>query len=163
MSKVPQWKKDAIQREDLYRDKPKQPNKCLRVALPIPPSVNDLHFHTRYGGKRLKPKAREYIRDSRALINLAIEEQHWEVPSVCTWLYIDMVFYMPDRKIRDSHNCLKILLDVMEEIVFINDYYVMPRIQGVEYDKENPRVEVVIIPQTRNNRIKGLKVTQVVV
>ncbi len=54
-----------------------------------------------------------------------------------TWLYADMWFFMPDKRKRDSHNTLKILLDVMEGFVYENDFYVMPRIQEVAYDKEN--------------------------
>ena len=53
-----------------------------------------------------------------------------------------MWFFMPDKRKRDSHNTLKILLDAMEGFVYENDFYVMPRIQEVAYDKENPRVEI---------------------
>jgi Holliday junction resolvase RusA-like endonuclease len=93
------------------------------------------------------------------LINEAVEEQRWGKPERTEWLYVDLVFYMPDRKIRDSHNCLKILLDVLQGTVFVNDYFCLPRIQSVEYDKENPRVEVLITHQTKTQREKGIKTT----
>ena len=142
---------------DLYRDKPQCPNKKLRLSLPLPPSVNHMYFNTRGGGKRLTKKAENYIRESRSLINLAIEEQRWLKQDKSTWYYIDLVFFMPDRRIRDSHNMLKLLLDVMQGIIFENDYYAMPRIQAVEYDTENPRVEVCVMPQSANARDKGLR------
>jgi crossover junction endodeoxyribonuclease RusA len=148
---------------DLVRVQPTSTNRTLSMKLPVPPSVNHLHYNTRGGGKRLTAKAQHYIRDSRALINLAIEEQRWEKAKKGVWLYVDLVFYFPDRRIRDSHNCLKILLDVMQGIVYENDYTVLPRIQSVEYDKDDPRVELRVLPQTKNNRSKGLKTTQVVV
>ena len=146
--------KDII---DLYRDKPKYPNKKLRLSLPIPTSVNHMYINTRGGGKRLTKQAEDYIRRSRSLINLAIEEQKWLKQDKSTWYYIDLVFFMPDRRIRDSHNCLKLLLDVMQGIIFDNDYYVMPRIQSVEYDSDNPRVEACVFAQSENARDKGLQ------
>ena len=145
---------------DLYRDKPQYPNKKLRITLPIPPSVNHMYHNTRSGGKRLTRKAEDYIRDSRAIINQAIEEQRWIKQDKATWYYIDLTFFMPDRRIRDSHNCLKLLLDVMQGIVFDNDYYAMPRIQSVEYDKENPRLEVCVFAQSENARDKGIQLAQ---
>lgn len=147
--------------EDLVRAKPTLRNKTLSIALPVPPSVNHLHYHTRGGGKRLTSKAQNYIRDSRALINLAVDEQKWILQKKNVWMYVDMVFYFPDRRIRDSHNCLKLLLDVMQGIVFENDYSVLPRIQSVEYDKERPRVELTVSVQKQSSRTKGLKVTKV--
>jgi crossover junction endodeoxyribonuclease RusA len=126
--------------------------KALTLSLPVPPSVNSMYVNTRGGGKRLSAKAESYTRVSRALINLAIQEQSWVKPNRSVWLYADMVFYMGDRRIRDSHNCLKLLLDVMQGIVYQNDYFVLPRIQSVEYDKGNPRVEVRIYPQSELSR-----------
>jgi len=142
---------------DLYRDKPQYPNKKLRITLPLPPSINHMYYNLKKGGKKLTPKAEEYVRDSRALINLAIDEQKWIKQKHATWYYIDLVFYMPDRRVRDSHNMLKLLLDVMQGIVYKNDYYVLPRIQSVEYDTEDPRVEVCVIPQTNTARDKGIR------
>ena len=145
------------QSPDLYRDNAQFPNKRLIISLPLPPSVNHMYHNTRNGGKRLTKRSENYIKESRALINLAIEEQRWIKQDKSTWFYVDLVFFMPDRRIRDSHNMLKLLLDVMEGVVFENDYYAMPRIQGVEYDKENPRVEICVVPQTKSNRNKGLR------
>lgn len=45
----------------------------------------------------------------------------------------------------------------MQDIVYDNDYYVCPRIQSVEYDKNNPRVEICITPQTNSTRVKALQ------
>jgi len=128
----------------------------------VPPSVNAIYYNTRGGGRRLTKVAEHYIRDARALINEAIYDQSWEMQKKGVWLYIDLVFYFPDRRRRDSHNCLKVLLDTLESIVYQDDMYVMPRIQSVEYDKEDPRVEMRVTAQSRNNREKGLLATQLV-
>ena len=142
--------------EDLYRDTPKYPHKKLYLTLPLPPSVNHMYYTSKRGHKRLTEKAEDYIVVSRALINEAIEEQKWLKQKKSTWFYIDLVFYMPDRRIRDSHNMLKLLLDVMQGIVYENDYYALPRIQHVEYDKENPRVEVIVLPKLNKLYKKAL-------
>ncbi|TCX53818.1 RusA family crossover junction endodeoxyribonuclease [Dehalobacter sp. 14DCB1] len=149
-------KRKDIDEHDLFRDKPQYSNKRLKISLPLPPSVNHMYYNTRNGGKRLTPTAENYIRVSRALINEAIDEQKWLRQNDSTWYYVDLVFYMPDRKIRDSHNMLKLLLDVMQGVVYKNDYYAQPRVQSVEYDKENPRVEVCITTQSKNDRIKAI-------
>ena len=143
--------------DDLFRTTPLHPSKKLRISLPLPPSVNHMYIPLRSGGKRLTNTAEKYIRDSRALINLAAEEQRWVKQNKATWYYIDLVFFMPDRRIRDSHNMLKLLLDVMQGVVYENDYYVCPRINSVEYDTENPRVEVLIKSQTAKDRERALE------
>jgi crossover junction endodeoxyribonuclease RusA len=147
--------------EDLPRKRPKSISKSLSLSLPIPPSVNAIYYNTRGGGRRLTRKAEHYIRDVRALTNLAMDEQHWTKQEKGVWLYMDLVFYFPDRRRRDSHNCLKVLLDAIESLAYIDDMYVLPRIQSVEYDKENPRVELRVTAQSKNNRDKGLKTTKV--
>lgn len=146
--------------DDVLRCKPNSINKTLTISLPIPPSVNSMYYNTSGGGRRLTAKAEHYVRDAKAIINQAVEDQKWVKASRGVWLYIDMVYYFPDRRIRDSHNCLKILMDVMQGKVYQNDYSALPRIQGVEYDKENPRVELKVTYQTETSRVKGKHVTK---
>ena len=138
-------------KEDLPRNKPASSNKKLHITLPIPTSVNAMYTLKR----RLTAEARRYITLSTALINEAIEEQRWSMEKKGTWLYIDMMYYFPDLRNRDASNCLKILLDVMQDRVYENDMYALPRIQGVELDRENPRVEIVITLQNERQRKKG--------
>lgn len=147
------FRKQAELNNDLFRAKPKHPHKSLRFEVSLPPSVNAIYTLK----KGLTAKAQRYIRDTRALINLACDEQFWQCSLPPHWLYVDLVFHMPDRKIRDSHNCLKILMDAMQGIVFENDYFAMPRIQAVEYDKDNPRVVCVITHQRQEQRDMSLK------
>ena len=143
-------------KKDLFRDTPKHPTQYLKMSLPLPPSINSSHINTNRGGRKLTYKAKNYIRDARAKAHLEVEEQGWEIAKDSTWYYIDLVFFMPDRRIRDSHNMLKLLLDVLQGILYENDYYVLPRIQSVELDKIRPRVEFVIHAQTTESREKSL-------
>lgn len=142
--------------EDLYREEPRNPRKKFAIMLPLPPSVNHMYIHKRNGSKILTREAEDYVRKSRAMINESMELQSWEVQGEKVWYYAELYFFMKDRRIKDSHNMLKLLLDVMQGIAFGNDYYVMPRIHAVEYDEQFPRVEVVIRPQTHKERMKML-------
>lgn len=144
---------------DVYRDVPKNVNKTLRLTLPLPPSVNHMHIMKRNGSRILTKTAQNYIKQAKALINLAIDEQKWLKQEYAVWMYMDAVVYMPDRRIRDSHNLLKLLIDVMQGEVFSNDYYLMPRIQGVEFDAEYPRIEIRISTQSERDREKAVKIT----
>lgn len=131
------------QQKGLKRCASRYPNKILKLSLPMPPSINHMYINTKNGGKKLTKKAERYIRDARALANLAIEEQLWIKENAPVWYYLDIYFYMPDRRIRDSHNTIKILMDALQGSIYINDYYCMPRIQDVDYDPANPRIEII--------------------
>ncbi|MDD3957978.1 MAG: RusA family crossover junction endodeoxyribonuclease [Candidatus Izemoplasmatales bacterium] len=110
----------------------------MKLTLPIPPSVNHMYV----GPKRaMDAKARAWFTEAGLLTRKQCVDQGWGMTKEA-WLYADMKFYMPDLRRRDSHNTIKILLDVMEGFVYENDFYVMPRIQLVGHDKENPRVEI---------------------
>lgn len=146
----------AKKNDDLFRDKPNYPRKKLFVSLPIAPSVNHYMGTKRNGRHYIKKSGKEFIRNATASVNLAIEQQNWMVQGRDVWMYMDLVVYMPDRIVRDSHNMLKILIDVFQGTVMDNDYYCMPRIQSVEYDKENPRIEVIVKPQLKTERNKFL-------
>lgn len=150
-------KENAKKKDDLYRSEPQFPKKKLRLTLPLPLSVNHMYYNTRYGGKRLKPEAENYIRTATSITLAEMEDTLWKMQKDATWYYMDLLFYMPDRITRDSHNMLKLLLDTLEGSAYHNDYYIMPNILGVEYDKKNPRVEVILRPQTKKDREKVLK------
>jgi len=127
------------------------------MSLPLPISVNHMYVHLRGGGKCLTARAEAYLRDAKALVNVAIEENEWIRQRNSTWYYLDLIFYLPDRRKRDSHNLIKLLLDMMEGIVYENDYYIMPRVQAVEYDPDSPRVIVYVAPQKESERQKWIK------
>ena len=147
----------AKKQEDLYRDEHAKVFQTLIMTVPLPPSQNHMYVNNGRGGRTLSAKAKSYLRDLKAWARLQVEEQEWKLRDDSTWYYIDMVFFFPDRRKRDSHNQIKLLLDGLEEIVYVNDRYALPRIQCVEYDKKNPRLELCITPQTKQARKKALK------
>lgn len=133
--------------EDLNRDTPKYPFQTLTMSIPIPPSVNHMYIHKKNGSKILTKKAKGYIKEIQTICKKSKKEQGWKTDKEYVWYVMDLYFYFPDKRKRDSHNCLKLLLDCLEGLLFENDYYILPRIQYVTLDRDNPRVEVVFYPQ----------------
>lgn len=132
--------------EDLKRDKPLYPKQQLKLVIPVPPSVN--HIYQSAGrGRRLTTSAKNYIKTVQDICKRATIGQGWKKDSDCVWYVMDLYFYFPDKLIRDSHNCLKILTDALEGLLFKNDYFVLPRIQHVSLDRNNPRLEIIYYPE----------------
>lgn len=133
--------------KSLYKDEPKYPNQRVKIVLPFPPSQNHMYFTAKNGSRILKDTAKKYFANAQKICIKAIKKQGWKEDLDSVWYYADMVFYMPDKRKRDTHNTLKITLDAMEKIVYPNDYYVLPRIQDVHLDVKNPRVIITIYPK----------------
>ncbi len=109
--------------------------------------------------KHLTKRAQEYVRTASAIINESIEEQKWQLTEKGIWLYVDMVFYFRDKRIQDASNCLKLLLDIMQGRVYQNDMFALPRIQGVDYDRISPRLELCITHQKKRDKEKAVLLT----
>ena len=131
--------------------------KTFKISIPIPVSLNHMYINTRGGGKRLNKRAEEYMRIVRAMLNEEMDNSGWKMSRNGFWLYADMTFYMPDVRVRDNHNLFKLMFDVMEGYLFTNDYYIMPRVNSVELDRCNPRIDIVIHSQTKKEREKYLQ------
>lgn len=134
------------EQEDLKRDFPKYPKQKLKFSIPIPPSIN--HMYQNAGTKkRLTTAARNYIKVAQDICKKAIREQGWKKDKEYVWYVMDLYFYFPDQRRRDSHNCLKLLTDCLEGLLFTDDYFLLPRIQHVTLDRNNPRLDVKYYPQ----------------
>ena len=133
----------ANKNNDLFRDKAIR-EEDLTLSIPICPSVNHMYIFKKTGEKILTKTAREYFKSATAKVNEQISNQSWQIDYGDVWYYVDVYVYMPDRKVRDSHNMIKIMMDVLQDTVFWNDYFAMPRFQDVKLDKDNPRIDIVI-------------------
>lgn len=132
--------------EDLPRDTPKYPNQTLTLILSIPPSVNHMYIHR--GNKKILTKiAKDFVQDAQNRCLAELKKSKWKKDNDNVWYIMDLYFYMPDKRIRDSHNCIKLLTDSLEGILFSNDFFVLPRIQYVTLDRTNPRLEILYYPQ----------------
>lgn len=141
--------------EDLDRDFPLYPNQELKLTLPIPPSINHIYQNVGRGSRRLTTEAVKYIKTAQDIAKKEIRKTGWKKDKPCVWNVMDLYFYFPDKRVRDSHNCLKLLTDCMEGLLFYDDYFLLPRIQDVQLDRDNPRLEVLYYPQTKEGDKNG--------
>lgn len=134
-------------KEDLKRDKPRYPDQKLVMEMPIPVSVNHMYYNTRHGGKRLNARAQNFFNNQRKRAYIEMQKQGWQQEIGDVWFEVHCDFYMPDKRIRDTHNTFKLMLDILEGILFKNDYFIKPHVDKVYLDRENPRVVITIYPE----------------
>lgn len=139
---------------ELKRDNPLKPRQKLKLTVPLPLTQNHMYVN-RIVKKRiirvLNGDAQKYMAQVMKYVSSEATNQGWYTEENDTWYIVDMWFYMPDRKTRDNHNCFKLLFDSLEGFAFKNDYYILPRVQEVELDRENPRVEIEIRKKVYKN------------
>jgi len=118
----------------------------LRLVLPLFPTSNYQYHYTNHG-RVLTKEARAWRTVAQAIARKEIKRQKWQCPE--KWVFMNMLlyFYHPNFRCRDTHNN-KLLLDSLEDpngkLVYLNDFFVLPAIQSIQLDKQNPRVEVEI-------------------
>lgn len=107
----------------------------MTIVLPYPPSANK-YWHAWRGRVVKSDHAREYQRSVRlrALVAGALRPLSGSV-------VLDIVVYRP-RQIGDLDNCLKVALDALKGIVFIDDRQVVEFHARRRDDPKNPRMEV---------------------
>lgn len=120
-------------------------SKVLRLVLPVPPSVNHMYLHSRFGGKRIRTtKAKEWFDTAEKIVRSEIVKQGWE-PTIEKKVVLDVLTMFPDRRKRDTNNTAKALCDMLEHAgTYDNDRFALVRYIDYGVDKENPRIEVVI-------------------
>ena len=127
----------------------------LKLVSPIPPSVNH-YLATRAilrGGKPLAVtyttnEAKRFKRDFKEYVAAECQRQDWRwTPNKYQHFYIDTVYYFP-RTDMDPGNYQKTLFDAITEtqLIWLDDNVALERVQGVYYDKQNPRIELCIRP-----------------
>lgn len=123
------------------------------------PSVNHMYENreSRYRNKQGKPKMRRI----RVLSDAAANYKTYGEILTTSWInknkwhkadgkvIVNLWYYLPDNVKRDTHNGLKLLLDIFENAgVYTNDYYALPRVIDFEIDKKDPRIEIEFIKVT---------------
>jgi len=112
------------------------------MILPLPPSINHMYANAYIKGRSIKVYTQQanawrqqalYI--LRPRIKRTIDEK----------VIIELYYYFPDARRRDTHNTLKILCDVLEEAGLVtDDRYLLPRVMNYEIDRQNPRIEIIV-------------------
>lgn len=89
----------------------------------------------------LRKNANDWFNDAMQKTVSYIEETKWEKAD--QKVIIEIYLYYPNLKLRDSHNMLKILLDLLEKAgIYTNDKFALPRIMDFQLDRSNPRIEL---------------------
>lgn len=92
--------------------------------------------------------AKRYRKDFANYVCEEVEQQGWSLqPCAEQHFYVDTWFYFP-RLDLDPNNYFKVMLDAITDTqkIWIDDNVVCERVQGILYDSENPRIEIVIHP-----------------
>ena len=133
--------------KDLKRVKPKYPNQVFTTTIPLAVSVNHLYMFIK--GKRfMTKKGQEYMKQVWKTVEEDIKSQKYELEEEGVWLVCELTFYFPDLRRRDASNMHKLVLDSLEHICFVDDRWVLVRDMHVALDKENPRIEVKLYPES---------------
>lgn len=127
----------------------------LKLVSPIPPSVNHYLAYRAImrGGKPLAMsyKTAEAVRYQCAFTDYVREEaekQGWVYhDDTSRHYYMDCMFYFP-RTDMDCNNYFKCMADAITNsgVVWKDDRQLCERVQGIWYDRENPRIELTIRP-----------------
>jgi len=97
-----------------------------------PFSVN--HTYGSNGNSRfMYEEAKEYI---NTIQELAQYTYSGGIKKKGVWLSMDITFIFADKRIRDFHNCHKIIIDSLEGIIYENDYYIKELAMRMEYGDE---------------------------
>lgn len=128
----------------------------MNLTLPLPPSVNHMYVNrvqhgVTHGGRPftrrarvLTPAAESYFEVVRLIAMREARKQGWAMTGTDTKVVVEMRFWFADRRTRDTHNGIKVVMDALESVVYVNDSYALPRVMDYDYDPRNPRLELVI-------------------
>jgi crossover junction endodeoxyribonuclease RusA len=83
----------------------------------LPPSLNVMYRKSKYGAIYKTLKARQYI----DLVHQTIKEQNENIEILNCNVKVTIIMYQNDKRKRDIDNVLKVLLDAMNGIVYIDD------------------------------------------
>jgi len=131
------------------------PIMSLRLVSPMPPSVNHYLAYRAImrGGKpvAMSYKTADAVKYQCAFADYVKEEakkQGWVMSKNPTQhYYMDCDFYFP-RTDMDCNNYFKCMADAITNTraVWIDDRQLCERVQSIQYDKNNPRIELTIHP-----------------
>jgi crossover junction endodeoxyribonuclease RusA len=111
---------------------------AIKFSLPFPPSVNSC-FQGGSGQRRFK--SRKYKDWEREAMLVSKNVEKFDEP-----VRISYLFFLPDRRVRDLSNYLKVTEDliVTRGIIPDDDHNWIPEfsVKFGGYDKQNPRVEI---------------------
>lgn len=126
----------------------------LELVLPLPPSVNHSHVpsvrRSRRTGKLYKRPVpsracRAWRHGAWVVTRDAIEDASWKTIRRPAHVIVELRYFWPDLRRRDTHNRIKEVCDALQLArVFEDDSQVLAREVGFELDRVNGRVEIAV-------------------
>lgn len=111
----------------------------MRLTLPYPPSTNRIWRNFR----GITVKSQDAVKYKKAVEQIALAAKIRTPVDVLVSVVIKV--FRP-RKVRDLDNCLKAVFDSLNGICWRDDKQVI-EIHAFRYDdKENPRIEIEVLP-----------------
>lgn len=104
------------------------------------PSANAIYMNVG-GGRRLNDMAEAKLQEWKIYAEKWAAAQ-WTCQKVGTKVVAEMTFFLPDEKIRDTHNAKKLLLDALEGVIHENDMWILDRTIDFHIDPRFPRIEI---------------------
>lgn len=96
----------------------------------------------KYGVQRGRMVLQKKYRDAK----IALTKEIWVLNSpnqpATEEVIVNVTFYFGNKKKNDIDNCLKILLDAAEGILFEDDSQIVELHVFKKYNKKNPRIEI---------------------
>ncbi|CAM3708222.1 RusA family crossover junction endodeoxyribonuclease [Cohnella lubricantis] len=119
----------------------------MRLTIPgTTPSVNHMYKDKWIKGRKyrvLTDEAQAWADEAVLLAKSWRNRTRWSTPE--GKVVVNLWFFFPDNRKRDTHNGQKLLLDCLEAAgIYENDRYALPRIMDWEIDRANPRIELEI-------------------
>ena len=113
------------------------------LDVPVPPSVNHCYWYRNNRKYRTKI-AQNYVEMIQKIAMSEMAVTCFAMFPAKEKLYIELTYYFPDARRRDTHNTLKLLFDAWNEIVYPDDQYLLPKILDFSVDRQNPHVHIEI-------------------
>lgn len=108
------------------------------------PSVNHIYVNMAKGRKRLSAGAEKLKEKWTAYAQMWAKDNQWEITKA-EKVIVEVTPYFPNDNIkRDASNAFKLLMDALEDVIYDNDFYGLPRVMDFQKvkDGESPYFEV---------------------
>lgn len=115
----------------------------MRLTLPYPPSAN--RYWRVWRGRMVKSEAaREYQQNAKLSLLAGWRQSEWQ-KAFAGPVRVEIDVYRPTKR-GDLDNSIKVLLDALKGVAFVDDDQVVELTAARHDDKANPRVEVNVTP-----------------
>lgn len=113
----------------------------INFSVPPVPSLNHVYRNVRVNLRITTKEGKAWMSMVRGLALVAKANHEWQIPKEKK-IVMELSFFWPDRRRRDTDNCIKLLSDTLQGVLYDDDRWVLPRVLDWHIDKEDPRVEV---------------------